>query len=30
MTMDAFVSFPAQLHWTADDLAEAVPLRLHQ
>jgi hypothetical protein len=25
-----FVFFPEQLHWTAQQLAEAVPLRLHQ
>ena len=28
--MNAFVSFPAQLHWSADELAAAVPLRLHE
>jgi hypothetical protein len=25
-----FVFFPEHLHWTAQQLAEAVPLRLHQ
>jgi hypothetical protein len=28
--MNATVFFPPQLHWTAQELAEAVPLRLHQ
>jgi hypothetical protein len=26
----ATVFFPSQLHWTSEQLAEAVPLRLHQ
>ena len=26
----ATVFFPAQLHWTSEELADAVPLRLHQ
>ncbi len=26
----ATVFFPAQLHWTSEQLADAVPLRLHQ
>lgn len=25
-----FVFFPEQLHWTAQELTEAVPLRLHE
>jgi len=28
--MNAFVIFPAHLHWTSQQLAEAVPLRLHE
>ena len=28
--MNANVFFPSQLHWTAQELAEAVPLRLHE
>ena len=28
--MNAFVVFPEHLHWTAQQLAEAVPLRLHE
>ena len=28
--MNADVYFPSQLHWTAQELAEAVPLRLHE
>jgi hypothetical protein len=28
--MNAFVFFPSQLHWTAQQLTEAVPLRLHE
>jgi hypothetical protein len=28
--MNAFVLFPAHLHWTSQQLAEAVPLRLHE
>lgn len=28
--MNAFVFFPSQLHWTAQELTEAVPLRLHE
>lgn len=28
--MHAFVPFPRHLHWTAQQLADAVPLRLHQ
>jgi hypothetical protein len=28
--MNADVYFPSQLHWTAQQLAEAVPLRLHE
>ena len=27
--MNAFAHFPARLHWNADQLADAVPLRLH-
>ena len=26
----ATVYFPSQLHWTSEQLADAVPLRLHQ
>jgi hypothetical protein len=26
----ATVFFPSQLHWTSEQLADAVPLRLHQ
>jgi hypothetical protein len=28
--MNAFAVFPAHLHWTSHQLAEAVPLRLHE
>ena len=28
--MNADVYFPPQLHWSAQELAEAVPLRLHE
>jgi len=28
--MNAFDRFPAHLHWTAQQLADAVPLRLHE
>ena len=28
--MNAFVVFPERLHWTAQQLTEAVPLRLHE
>ena len=28
--MNAFPHFPARLHWTAQQLADAVPLRLHE
>lgn len=28
--MNAHDAFPFRLHWTAQDLAEAVPLRLHE
>ncbi|MFL6592266.1 MAG: hypothetical protein ACJ8GK_06095 [Luteimonas sp.] len=28
--MNASVFFPSQLHWTSQELAEAVPLRLHE
>lgn len=28
--MNAFVAFPQQLHWNAQDLADAVPLRLFE
>ncbi len=28
--MNAFVFFPSQLHWTSEELADAVPLRLHE
>jgi hypothetical protein len=28
--MNADVYFPSQLNWTAQELAEAVPLRLHE
>ena len=28
--MNANVFFPSQPHWTAQELAEAVPLRLHE
>ena len=28
--MNASVFFPSQLHWTSQELADAVPLRLHQ
>ena len=28
--MNASVFFPSQPHWTAQELAEAVPLRLHE
>ncbi len=28
--MNAFVVFPEHLHWTAQQLTEAVPLRLHE
>ena len=28
--MHAFVDFPSQLHWSAEQLADAVPLRLHE
>ena len=28
--MNASVFFPTLLHWTAQDLADAVPLRLHE
>ena len=30
MTMNAFDRFPARLHWNAQQLADAVPLRLHE
>jgi hypothetical protein len=30
MTMNPFAHFPARPHWTAQQLADAVPLRLHQ
>lgn len=28
--MNAFDRFPARLHWNAQQLADAVPLRLHE
>jgi hypothetical protein len=28
--MNATVTFPSQLNWTSEQLADAVPLRLHQ
>ena len=28
--MHAFVDFPSRLHWSAGQLADAVPLRLHE
>jgi len=28
--MNASVFFPSQLHWSSQELAEAVPLRLHE
>ena len=28
--MNAFAHFPTRLHWTAQQLADAVPLRLHE
>jgi len=28
--MNAFAPFPSRLHWTAQQLADAVPLRLHE
>lgn len=28
--MDTFAYFPARPHWTAQQLTDAVPLRLHQ
>ena len=28
--MNATVFFPSQLHWTSHELAEAVPMRLHE
>lgn len=28
--MNASVFFPSQLNWTSQELAEAVPLRLHE
>ena len=28
--MNAFAHFPARLHWTAQQLTAAVPLRLHE
>lgn len=28
--MNAFARFPAHLHWTAQQLADAVPMRLHE
>lgn len=28
--MNAFAHFPARLHWTSQQLADAVPLRLHE
>jgi len=28
--MNASVFFPSQLHWSSHELAEAVPLRLHE
>ena len=28
--MNAFAEFPTTLHWTADELASAVPLRLSE
>ncbi|MGY1408225.1 MULTISPECIES: hypothetical protein [unclassified Luteimonas] len=28
--MDTFAYFPSRLHWTAQQLADAVPLRLHE
>ena len=28
--MDNFACFPTRLHWTAQQLTDAVPLRLHQ
>ena len=30
MTMNAFDRFPARLHWNPQQLADAVPLRLHE
>ena len=30
MTMNAFDRFPARLHWNAQQLADAVPLRLSE
>jgi len=30
MTMNAFDRFPTHLHWNAQQLADAVPLRLHE
>ena len=28
--MNAFAQFPTRLHWTAQQLADAVPLQLHE
>ncbi len=28
--MDTFAHFPTRLHWTAQQLTDAVPLRLHE
>jgi hypothetical protein len=28
--MNATTTFPAAIHWSAQDLADAVPLRLHE
>ena len=30
LTNDAFVAFPETLHWNAQDIADAVPLRLFE
>jgi hypothetical protein len=30
MNASFFINFPSQLHWNADELTAAVPLRLHE
>jgi hypothetical protein len=30
MNASFFIDFPSQLHWNADELTAAVPLRLHE
>jgi hypothetical protein len=30
MNASFFINFPSQLHWSADELTEAFPMRLHE